>query len=84
MSGEKTPKNLGADGMDLSDDECNVKETPVEVVLKQSSASKQQKASLMNNLFTWSGSEKYLRVKDFRMACNISAEQQYYYCIKDS
>ena len=81
MSGIKTPKNTGAEEVEHSDGDVSEQETPVEVNLKQSSASKVQKASLMNTLFTWNGSEKYLHIRDFRMAAELAAEQQYYYWI---
>ena len=82
MSGEKTPKNSGAEVMDYADEDENVIETPVEVVLKPSSASKQQKSSLMNNLFTWTGSEKYLQIREFRMSATLTDEQEWYYWYK--
>ena len=82
MSGIKTPENTGAEEVEHSDGDVSEQETPVEVNLKQSSASKVQKASLMNTLFTWNGSEKYLHIRDFRMAAELTAEQQYYYWMK--
>jgi hypothetical protein len=82
MSGVKTPRNTGAEEEDHSDGDLSDVETPVEVILKQSSASKVQKASLMNNLFSWNGSEKYAHLKDFRMSADLTAEQQYYYWFK--
>ena len=68
--------------MDYADEDENVIETPVEVVLKPSNASKQQKASLMNNLFTWTGSEKYFYIRDFKMSATLTDEQELYYWYK--
>jgi hypothetical protein len=78
MSGVKTPRNTGDEEEEHSDGDFSELETPVEVNLKQSSASKVQKASLMNNLFNWNGSEKYVHLKDFKMSAELTAEQQYY------